>query len=55
MCAALYFVLEAELFVYLTKIIQGLSVQDYPNGWWPVCVCAAVLCVLKAEPLMYLT
>ena len=24
MCAAVYFVLEAELLVYLTKIIQGL-------------------------------
>ena len=46
MCAALYFVLEAELMVYLTKITLG---------WWPVCVCAAVLYVLEAKLMEYLT
>ena len=46
MCAAVYCVLEAELLVYLTKIIQGLV---------PVCMCVAVYCVLEAELLVYLT
>ena len=37
MCAALYFLLEAELYMYLTKIIQGLVAG--------VGVCCCVVCV----------
>ena len=36
-CVAVYFVLEAELLVYLTKIIQGLVAGVH--------VCCRVLCV----------
>ena len=45
-CVAVYCVLQAELMVYLTKIIQGLVAG--------VCV-YAVYCVLEAELLVYLT
>ena len=63
MCAAVYYLLNAEPLVYLIKMIiracvllctlcqehsPGVSDQDYPS------VCAAVYRVLEAEPWVYL-